>query len=119
MARARRLFSRPVFQGVLIVAALAVGAGLYLFQPWKAWQDETVREEFPTAAGTPAAEEPRTAGWGVFDDGEHMSLGKLKGNMGYQNYALPSGIDLDRFSSVTIWCDRFNVSFGAAQLSRV
>ncbi|MFE9774768.1 DM13 domain-containing protein [Streptomyces sp. NPDC005931] len=56
-------------------------------------------------------------GWHVFDDGEHVSLGRLKGNKGDQNYPLPSGVDPADFNSVTIWCDRFDVSFGAAELS--
>jgi hypothetical protein len=56
-------------------------------------------------------------GWHVFDDGEYLSLGALKGNVGDQNYLIPEGVDLDSFSSVSIWCVRFNVSFGAAALS--
>ncbi|ARZ72086.1 DM13 domain-containing protein [Streptomyces sp. HU2014] len=59
------------------------------------------------------------AGWHVFDDGAHRSLGSLKGNKGDQNYALPAGLDLGRYGSVSIWCDRFDVSFGAAKLTRV
>ncbi|MGW0608802.1 DM13 domain-containing protein [Streptomyces sp. NPDC002640] len=59
------------------------------------------------------------AGWRVFDDGEYVSLGRLKGNKGSQNYALPEDVDPARFSSVSIWCDRFDVSFGAAELARV
>ncbi|GHH09048.1 DM13 domain-containing protein [Streptomyces lanatus] len=58
------------------------------------------------------------AGWRVFDDGAHVSLGKLKGNKGSQNYSVPQDVDLSRYSSVSIWCDRFDVSFGAAELSR-
>ncbi|GAA4783536.1 DM13 domain-containing protein [Streptomyces sanyensis] len=58
------------------------------------------------------------AGWHVFDDGQYVSLGKLKGNKGSQNYPLPEGVDPSAYSSVTIWCDRFNVSFGAAELAR-
>ncbi|MFF8507683.1 DM13 domain-containing protein [Streptomyces sp. NPDC015492] len=58
-----------------------------------------------------------TAGWRVFDDGKHVSLGKLKGNKGDQNYAIPAGLSLGDYSSVAIWCDRFDVSFGAAELS--
>ncbi|MFF5477840.1 DM13 domain-containing protein [Streptomyces sp. NPDC012935] len=60
-----------------------------------------------------------TAGWRVFDDGAHISLGKLKGNKGSQNYVVPQAVDLSRYSSVSIWCDRFDVSFGAAELARV
>ncbi|MYT23739.1 electron transporter [Streptomyces sp. SID7760] len=58
-------------------------------------------------------------GWFVFDDGKHVSLGKLKGNKGDQNYEIPAEVDLADYSSVTIWCDRFNVSFGAAALQAV
>jgi hypothetical protein len=57
------------------------------------------------------------AGWHVFDDGAHHSLGQLKGTQGNQNYAIPTGLDLTGFSSVSIWCNRFNVSFGAAELA--
>ncbi|WP_053682990.1 DM13 domain-containing protein [Streptomyces sp. WM4235] len=56
-------------------------------------------------------------GWRVFDDGKYVSLGKLKGNKGDQNYAIPEGLNLSDYSSVTIWCDRFDVSFGAAELA--
>ncbi|MFG3497145.1 DM13 domain-containing protein [Streptomyces sp. NPDC047928] len=55
-------------------------------------------------------------GWHVFDDGAYVSLGKLKGNKGDQNYVLPADLDLNRYTSVSIWCDRFDVSFGAAAL---
>jgi hypothetical protein len=61
---------------------------------------------------------PGKDGWGVFDDGEYVSAGKLKGNKGSQNYALPAGFDLAAYKSVSIWCDRFNVSFGAAELAK-
>jgi hypothetical protein len=171
--------------GALAVALVVAGAGLYWFQPWKIWQDETVDEALPTAQASPSATRPsetpsatpagpRTlaggelishehatsgtvklvrladgshvvrlekldtsngpdlhvwltdapvkegrAGWHVFDDGEYVSLGKLKGNKGSQNYVLPADVDPADFTSVSIWCDRFDVSFGAAELSRV
>ncbi len=57
-----------------------------------------------------------TDGWFVFDDGAYVDLGSLKGNRGNQNYAIPAGVDLTELGSVAIWCDRFNVSFGAAEL---
>ncbi|MEV6562126.1 DM13 domain-containing protein [Nocardia sp. NPDC051756] len=56
------------------------------------------------------------AGWFVFDDGKYTDLGSLKGNKGSQNYVLPADADLTATTSVTIWCQRFHVSFGAAQL---
>ena len=56
------------------------------------------------------------SGWLVFDDGQYVDLGSLKGNKGSQNYAIPADVDLSDLTSVTIWCDRFSVSFGAAEL---
>ncbi|MFE0190080.1 DM13 domain-containing protein [Streptomyces sp. NPDC058989] len=46
-----------------------------------------------------------------------VQLGKLKGNLGDQNYAVPAGTDLSGFRSAVIWCERFSVSFGAADLA--
>ncbi|MGR8009358.1 DM13 domain-containing protein [Streptomyces hypolithicus] len=200
MTSMRRIFRKPVIVGVLLAGVLAVGVGLYWFQPWKIWVDDTVQDALPTTAlpttpppastppPSPAAEAstaPATesetpaappalrtlasgslishehgtsgtakilrlpdgshtlrlenldtsngpdlhvwltdapvkegrAGWHVFDDGRYVSLGKLKGNKGDQNYVLPAGLDLKNLTSVSIWCDRFNVSFGAAKLT--
>ena len=188
MGRGRRARVRPWMVGVLVVAVAGAGFGLYWFQPWKLWQDETVQEALPVtvdvskapagapssgASTTPAPAGPVTvargelishehatsgtvklvrladgshvvrledldtsngpdlrvwltdapveegrAGWHVFDDGEYVSLGKLKGNKGSQNYTVPADVDPARYSSVSIWCDRFDVSFGAAELAR-
>ncbi|MFC9299168.1 DM13 domain-containing protein [Streptomyces sp. NPDC057011] len=174
----------------MLVAVVLMGVGLYWFQPWKLWTDETVNEALPSAAARPQAptaspqpgstgapsapDGPRTiaqgglishehtttgtakivqlpdgswalrlenldtsngpdlrvwltdapvkegvAGWRVFDDGKHVSLGRLKGNKGDQNYPIPAEVQLAEYTSVTIWCDRFDVSFGAAELGRV
>ncbi|MFF8974733.1 DM13 domain-containing protein [Streptomyces sp. NPDC014995] len=191
MRRARNMWGGRLVIGVLVVAVAGAGFGLYWFQPWKLWQDETVDEALPgvtapaatpsprpsvtPSAAPPASEDPgpRTladgelvshehatsgtvklvrladgshvvrlenldtsngpdlrvwltdapvtqgrGGWHVFDDGEYVSLGKLKGNKGSQNYAVPKGVDPSRYTSVSIWCDRFDVSFGAAELAR-
>jgi hypothetical protein len=58
-----------------------------------------------------------SAGWRVFDDSPHIDLGPLKGNKGSQNYPLPAGVELNRYRTVSIWCARFHVSFGAAALT--
>ena len=55
-------------------------------------------------------------GWFVFDDDDYLDLGPLKGNKGNQNYRIPADADIAKLTSVTIWCDRFSVSFGAAEL---
>jgi len=59
---------------------------------------------------------PNSDGWHVFEQGRHVNLGALKGNSGSANYAVPAGIDVAGLDSVSIWCDRFDVSFGAAEL---
>jgi hypothetical protein len=66
---------------------------------------------------TDAPVKPGKDGWAVFDDGKHLDAGSLKGNKGNQNYPLPAGTDLSAYTSVSIWCDRFDVSFGAAELA--
>ena len=58
---------------------------------------------------------PPDAPAGDFDD-DFVDLGDLKGNVGSQNYEIPAGLDLDRYSTVAIWCVRFGVVFGAAEL---
>ncbi|GGR89899.1 hypothetical protein GCM10010252_31010 [Streptomyces aureoverticillatus] len=181
MGRVRHTLGRPWFITALFAGVVIAGVGLYWFQPWKLWVDETVRDPFPAAAsasaparsGEPTAAGPEELakgqlishehetsgsvrvlrladgtrvlrltnletsngpdlrvwlsdaevkpgkdGWHVFDDGRHVNLGKLKGNKGDQNYTLPADVDLNRYSSVTIWCDRFDVSFGATELAR-
>ncbi len=51
----------------------------------------------------------------AFDDAA-VDLGALKGNVGDQNYVVPQGVDATGYTSVVIWCDRFDAAFGAADL---
>lgn len=46
-----------------------------------------------------------------------LNLGKLKGNVGNQNYVIPAGTDLSEFNSAVIWCELFGVLFSTAPLS--
>ncbi len=48
----------------------------------------------------------------------YVELGALKGTRGDQNYEVPASIDLAKYRTVTIWCERFDVNFGSAPLSR-
>ena len=43
-------------------------------------------------------------------------LGALKGNKGHQQYELPRDLDLDRYTTVVIWCRAFSVNFARAPL---
>jgi len=52
------------------------------------------------------------------DNTEKLELGKLKGNEGDQNYEIPTGTDLTKFRTVSIYCERFNANFGAAPLEK-
>lgn len=46
----------------------------------------------------------------------YLGLGKLKGNMGNQNYFLPDGEDGSGYGSVVIYCRPFQVVFSVATL---
>jgi hypothetical protein len=190
------MIRRPiVWIPAVVIVVMVATVGLYLFQPWKLFVDETVDEALPVvtapvipaASATPsspaagsatAAPEPSespapaepvilaegsfishehgTSGeayiveladgqrilrienldtdngpdlkvwltdapvaegeWYVFDDGRYVDLGGLKGNKGNANYPIPADVDITGLTSVSIWCDRFSVSFGAAEL---
>ena len=45
-----------------------------------------------------------------------IDLGEIKGNIGNQNYALGSHVDLVKYRAVSVWCKRFRVNFEAASL---
>ena len=46
----------------------------------------------------------------------YVDLGRLKGNIGSQNYVLPADIDATRFRSVIVYCRAFGVIFSVAPL---
>jgi hypothetical protein len=56
--------------------------------------------------------DPADGGLGDFKD-----LGALKGNKGNQQYELPRGLDLRRYSTVVVWCRAFSVPFTSARLA--
>ena len=47
----------------------------------------------------------------------YVDLGSLKGNIGAQNYEIPSELDITEFGSVMIYCKPFHVIFATASLS--
>ncbi len=46
----------------------------------------------------------------------YVDLGSLKGNLGNQNYEIPSDVDVSQFGSVMIYCKPFHVIFSTASL---
>jgi hypothetical protein len=46
-----------------------------------------------------------------------VNLGRLKGNIGNQNYPIPGGTDLTKYNTALVWCKAFSVLFGSAQLA--
>lgn len=169
---------KPLTIAGVVVLTLAVGLGLYLFQPWALFTNKQVNEALPSAVASPSgskagsAEQAPPAGPVVLASGSFVSfehdtsgqasliqapdksqilrlsdfetsngpdvkvwlstnpasqaadarsgkyvdLGELKGNIGNQNYTLPTAAQGTRWKSVVIWCDRFSVPFGAATL---
>jgi hypothetical protein len=50
---------------------------------------------------------------------DFVNLGKLKANIGNQNYPIPNGTDMTKYDTVLIWCRAFSVLFGSAELKQV
>ena len=46
---------------------------------------------------------------------DYVELGKLKGNLGNQNYDVPIAVDLQKYNAVVIYCERYNAVFGVAR----
>jgi hypothetical protein len=48
---------------------------------------------------------------------DFIDLGRLKANIGNQNYQIPLDTDFNKYKYVLIWCQPFSVLFGSAQLN--
>jgi hypothetical protein len=156
-----RLRKPSVWAPMAVLGVAACGAGVYWFEPHKAFVDATVSEA-PRPDATIVAEGAfrslehettgrakilRTAdggrilrledlatsngpqlvvmlsdtpathdGWSAYDDGAFVVLEPLKGNRGSQNYEIPPAVELERYRSAVVWCQRFSVAFGAAPI---
>ena len=44
------------------------------------------------------------------------NLGRLKGNIGSQNYEISAELDISEYDSVWVWCRAFSVGFGVAEI---
>jgi hypothetical protein len=47
---------------------------------------------------------------------KNVDVGGLKGNQGDQSYQVPADADLQKFNTVTIYCERFHANCGSAAL---
>jgi hypothetical protein len=47
---------------------------------------------------------------------DFVNLGRLKANIGNQNYPIPMETDISKYHTVLIWCRAFSVLFGSAEL---
>lgn len=47
---------------------------------------------------------------------DFVNLGRLKGNVGDQNYKIPEGTGLSKYDTALICCHAFSVLFGSAEL---
>jgi hypothetical protein len=48
---------------------------------------------------------------------DFIDLGVIKGNIGDQNYSIGPDVDLSKYRTVSVWCKRFSVNFGAAPMT--
>jgi Electron transfer DM13 len=48
---------------------------------------------------------------------DFVNIGRLKANIGNQNYPIPDGTDMTKYDTVLIWCRAFSVLFGSAELT--
>ena len=62
---------------------------------------------------------PNPEGHSDLDDAGYVELGKLKGNVGSQNYEIPDTISLSDVESVVIYCKPFRVVFSVATLAKI
>ena len=49
---------------------------------------------------------------------DYVSVAKLQRTSGAQRYAIPQTVKPENFSSVAIWCRKFNATFGYASLGK-
>lgn len=50
-------------------------------------------------------------------DAMFVDLGRLRAFKGSQRYGIPDGVDLSKYPSVVIWCERFGVLISPADLA--
>ncbi len=96
-------------QGNAVIYDLGEGNHLLRLENFRAANGPDLRVML---SASPAPRSPATLNEG----GLALDLGRLKGNVGNQNYEIPAGLDPGLYNSVVIYCRRFNVVFSTATL---
>ena len=94
--------------GTATIYKLADGSQVLRFEDFKVTNGPDLRVLL--------VEHPNPEGRGDLDSG-YEELGKLKGNIGNQNYTIPDGIDVGGYGSIVIYCKPFQVVFSVASLN--
>jgi hypothetical protein len=111
LARGRLVSHEHASSGTVVIVRLPDNSRVLRLEDLRTSNGPSLRVWLAAAPVTESRD-----GWYVFDDDRHVDLGALKGNIGSSNYPVPPDIDLATLPSVTIWCERFHVSFAAAAL---
>jgi Electron transfer DM13 len=106
VARGRLVSHEHASSGPVVVIRLADNSRVLRLEDLRTSDGPSLRVWLAAAPVTEGRD-----GWLVFDDDPHVDLGPLKGNIGSSNYPIPPEVDLAALQSVTIWCERFRVSF--------
>ena len=95
--------------GAATIYRSADGSGLLRLEDFRVTNGPDLHVLLSPAADPASRDELQAAGY--------VGLGKLKGNIGNQNYEIPANIDVNAQGSVIIYCMPFHVIFSVAPLA--
>ena len=98
-------------EGTATIFALGPGERILRFEEFRVTNGPDLRVLLVNA--------PNPESHGDLDDAGYVELGKLKGNVGSQNYDIPADLPLSEAQSVVIYCNPFRVVFSVATLAQV
>ncbi len=96
--------------GVVTIALNGVGVRVLSFEQFAVNKGPDLKVWLSTAAA-PKADADIT-------DNEYVALGVLKSNTGDQTYEIAADVDLSKYRSVVIWCEKVSMLFSAAPLQK-
>lgn len=105
----RRISSVHWAQGSVTIYQLPDNSKVMRFEDFEAANGPDLRVIISAADNPLTAEDVRL-------NNLDLELGRLKGNIGSQNYTIPAQIDLQQYNSVVIYCRSFGVVFSSAPI---